>query len=874
MKKTIRNSKNLTLSFIIRVKTPPGLAGVLVAVALVAGVLSVAAFDAKYTGNPPIINIAPPIINIATRSFNTMTITIVACALALLRSPDTSYAPGRTTCCGRTLLLTLLLALCTLRGADAQCSGSTYSYGSGACASCAFGATFISSIAGCAPSATLTAGPIDTAFYLSGSALEGVAAFSTVNAPEGVSFAADAFGNAGGALVLASGSYLAADGATAPAALPTGNVAWSSSAWVKCQAPLGVNQATAAAGLEWGAPEGAPQLTAALAVGAYTYDGDGMVTTLAGSTQGYADGTGTDASFNTPAGVAVTSSGVIIVADSNNNRIRLVTPFGVVTTLAGRSSGYADGTGTNALFFGPSGVALTSSGFIVVADSINNRIRLVTPLGDVTTLAGSSQGYGDGAGTNARFILPNGVAVTSSGVIVVADEFNNCIRLVTPLGVVTTLAGGKIPGNADGTSTNARFYGPQGVAVTSSGAIVVADLQYNLIRLVTPLGVVTTLAGNKIGGYADGAGTNARFVSPTGVAVIPSTDDIVVADLQNNRIRLITPLGVVTTIAGSSRGGADGTGKNAVFFNPNGVAVTSSGFIVVTDKNNNRIRLITTLGVSLSIAACDSTWHHVAQTYSPLATPYTLSAFLDGALVLQLNTTIALPPAASTLRVGWSGDLATNGGSFFNGSLAELRIYNRTLSTAEVVALSQPPLASFANTIVDPALPTVGANTYSFKCAPGFVGESGVQTKTVFDNSWAWSLGVQPSCSLPSLAVGSGNTPLSPGGIAGISVLIVLLAGLALYIAMMRLRFQRQIEALTAKTTMASRALDRARLLALQASPNAPQFTINFETGTIRTVAELKGEAPAPSTLPQPASSRITRITTALSSPPHEDTML
>ena len=519
--------------------TPFGLAlvaGALVACAAFGAKCSIlSCVDVSYTGNPssatpiiniaspiiiiatPILNIAPRIINIAPpRSFNTFTI-VVAYALALLRSPATSYAPGRT----------LLLVLLLVRGADAQCSGSTYSYGSGACASCAFGATFISSIAGCAPSATLTAGPTDTAFYLSGSVYEGVAAFSTVNAPAGVSYAADAFGKAGGALVLASGSYLAADGATAPEYLPTGNVAWSLSAWVKCQAP--VNNVYAAA-LEWGAPEGALQLTAALAVGSYAIAGDRVVTTLAGGNQGYADGTGTQASFFFPFGVAVTSSGVIVVGDSD--RIRLVTPFDEVTTLAGSIRGYADGTGTQASFFSVAGVAVTSSGVIVVADGSNNRIRLVTPLGVVTTLAGSSPGYADGTGTNARFSSPHGVAVFSSGVIVVADSQNDRIRLVTLLGVVTTLAGSSIRGYADG--TNARFSYPYGVGVTSSGVIVVADFNNNRIRLVTPLGIVTTLAGS-ITGYADGTGTNALFDYPIGVAVT-SSGVIVMADYQNNRI--------------------------------------------------------------------------------------------------------------------------------------------------------------------------------------------------------------------------------------------------------------------------------------------------------------------------------------------------
>ena len=310
----------------------------------------------------------------------------------------------------------------------------------------------------------------------------------------------------------------------------------------------------------------------------------GIVTTL------------TAASFNTPVGVAVLPDGNIVVADNTNHRIRLVTPAGVITTLAGSGSpAFADGTGAAASFQYPCGVALTSTGVIVVADQNNHRIRLVTyPEGVVTTLAGSgSPAFADGAGAGASFYFPAGVAVIpSSGNIVVADTFNHRIRLVTPAGVVTTLAGSS-QSFADGTGAGASFNYPQALAVTSSGVIAVADANNHRIRLMTQTGVVTTLAGSGGGTFADGTGTGASFNSPNGVAVIPSTGVLVVADKDNHRIRLVTPLGVVTTLAGSgSASFADGTGTGASFSNPRGVAVTSTGDVVVADTFNNRIRLI------------------------------------------------------------------------------------------------------------------------------------------------------------------------------------------------------------------------------------------------------------------------------------------
>ncbi len=236
---------------------------------------------------------------------------------------------------------------------------------------------------------------------------------------------------------------------------------------------------------------------------------DGLVTTLAGlaGSSGTNDGMGSAGRFNYPAGVAVDSAGNVYVADANNCAIRKVTPGGVVTTLAGLAAfdpwgnpvgGSADGTGSAARFNDPAGVAVDSAGNLYVADRGNATIRKVTPGGVVTTLAGlaGSSGSADGTGSAARFQRPCGVAVDSTGNVYVADYYNYTIRKVTPGRVVTTLAGeAGSYGSADGTGSAARFNNPSGVAVDSVGNLYVADSANDTIRKVTPDGVVTTLAG-------------------------------------------------------------------------------------------------------------------------------------------------------------------------------------------------------------------------------------------------------------------------------------------------------------------------------------------------------------------------------------------
>jgi sugar lactone lactonase YvrE len=336
----------------------------------------------------------------------------------------------------------------------------------------------------------------------------------------------------------------------------------------------------------------------------------GAATTLAGSAGqlGSTNGTGTAARFEIPSSVAVDSTGNVYVADSGNGEIREISPSGVVTTLAGSPGqwGSSNGTGSAASFDDPSGVAVDSTGNVYVADTGNEEIRKISPSGVVTTLAGSPGQWGsnDGTGSAASFEQPTGVAVDSAGNVYVADSDNNEIRKISPSGVVTTLAGsaGQI-GSSNGTGSAARFEQPTGVAVDSAGNVYVADSNNWEIRKISPSGVVTTLAGSAgQWGSRDGTGSAAQFFVPFGVAV-DNAGNVYVADQWNQEIREITPLGVVTTLAGvtGQTGSINGTGNAARFDFPFGVAVDSAGNVYVADQYNEEIRKLAPLPVSSQV---------------------------------------------------------------------------------------------------------------------------------------------------------------------------------------------------------------------------------------------------------------------------------
>lgn len=320
------------------------------------------------------------------------------------------------------------------------------------------------------------------------------------------------------------------------------------------------------------------------------------VTTFAGTAlvSGYEDGKGASASFFGPLGITADAKGNLFVADVG--RVRKIDGDGNVTTLAGQkfAVGHADGPGSSATFSSTIyDVAADAAGNVYVADQGNSLIRKIDPNGFVSTLAGQAgvSGHIDGPGTSATFDITRGLTVDASGNVYVS-EWGGTIRKIDPNGNVTTLAGHLGAGYADGQGATATFNAPVGMAVDASGNVYVAEWLNHTIRKIDPSGNVTTLAGTAgVPGHADGQGTAATFDGPWSVAV-DAIGNVYVGDENNRTIRKIDVKGNVTTLAGqvSVAGHAEGQGSLATFSDTKGIASDLVGNLYVSDAGNNTIR--------------------------------------------------------------------------------------------------------------------------------------------------------------------------------------------------------------------------------------------------------------------------------------------
>jgi sugar lactone lactonase YvrE len=322
---------------------------------------------------------------------------------------------------------------------------------------------------------------------------------------------------------------------------------------------------------------------------------------------GNVDGAGQAARFNTPLGIAVDAAGNAYVADSANALIRKITPGGVVSILAGNptSRGSQDGTGSAATFQSPRGIVVDSLGNLFVTDKDAHTIRKITPGGVVSTFAGQAMQIGaiDGIATDARFWGPAGIAIDTSDHLYITDQLNQRIRKITAAGIVSTLAGQGSVGTTDGIGASALFHYPEGIAVDSTtGILYVTDQGSHRIRRIDAAASVTTLSGSSVGNV-DGTGSAARFSGPSGITLLNS-GQLAVADSYGNRVRLVSTSGQVTTLSGSGIFGyQDGSAAGVSFSYPAGLAYHSaSNSIWVVDAENHAIRKLDLLGTASTVS--------------------------------------------------------------------------------------------------------------------------------------------------------------------------------------------------------------------------------------------------------------------------------
>lgn len=333
-----------------------------------------------------------------------------------------------------------------------------------------------------------------------------------------------------------------------------------------------------------------------------------FVTMYAGTgSPGYVNGDTSIASFNKPFGICIDQQGNLFIADAYNHVIRKISTEGIVSTYAGSGvAGYLDGEASQAKFNQPINICFDPSGNMYVSDFLNQRIRKIDASGWVTTIAGSGQaGLLDGVAAVAQFNYPRGICLDDTGNIYIGDSWNHRIRKISTDGLVTTWAGGgstigvqSVGDYADGSDTSARFYTPCELSIDGLNNIFVADAYNHRIRMIDPLRMVTTVAGSgesgpNSGGFLDGPALEARFNTPTAVFVAMD-GNIYVGDGINQRVRIINTEMMVSTFAGSGDTGFENGPDSLATFNfPRGCVMDDNLHrLYVVDYNNHAIRII------------------------------------------------------------------------------------------------------------------------------------------------------------------------------------------------------------------------------------------------------------------------------------------
>ena len=364
-----------------------------------------------------------------------------------------------------------------------------------------------------------------------------------------------------------------------------------------------------------------------------TWSGQRSPTTNGGNGDG---GLATNAKLDAPYGVAASPTGDFYIAEVGSNetdpRIRKVSSGGTISTVAGNGvNGYGGdgGPAANALLNAPFGLWVDGNGNVFIGDTGNERVRRISTNGIITTVAGIGSGSPGQSypisgvqATNALLYTPWALTTDSAGNLYIAQGGLDIVSKVSSsTGIITTIAGAATRGYSgdNGSAVKAQLAAPSGVAVDASGNVYIADTNNARIRKVSASGIITTIAGNGVQGYAGDGGqaTTAELNYPCGIA-LDGAGNLYIADLANNRIRKVAPNGVIITIAGNGMQGYSGDGgpaASAELNRPNSVAVDSSGNIIVADTQNNAIRSIQGVGSGPSIAAVTNAASNLADGF-------------------------------------------------------------------------------------------------------------------------------------------------------------------------------------------------------------------------------------------------------------------
>ena len=428
----------------------------------------------------------------------------------------------------------------------------------------------------------------------------------------------------------------------------------------------------------------------------------GTITTMAGNgVAGFSGdgGSATNAQLNLPYGLAFDAAGNLLIAELNNNRVRIVNTSGGITTLAGTGAAGVGGDGgpsASAQLRNPSDVLVDPSGNVFVSDSMNYKVRKITPAGVISTVAGiGTRGFsGDnGPATSAQFGLPMGLAMDAAGNLDITDLNNARIRMLSPGGIIATIAGTGTPGSSGdgGPATSAQVNSPYAMAIDSAGNIFIADTNNHRIRKITPAGIISTVVGiDGIAGFSGDGGQAlyAQVSGPAGVA-LDTAGNLFIADTNNNRIRMVNVAGMITTIAGTGAGGFRGDGgpaASAWFSQPRRLTVDSAGNVFIVDSGNHRIReLVPAKQSSMAFALADGG----ATTFQTGGAP--AAATTVGYVRVNPDPGVQSPSGLAIFSFRQNNVLVSEAGVPGSGLIYAGRIYAEVSSTVNTgVAIANP----------------------------------------------------------------------------------------------------------------------------------------------------------------------------------------